>query len=175
MKKKQHLNNNLNYPLIIIVVFSLIAIVYIIMRANREQNVSYLTPSYTPTRTIQTKIYSSKEMKFSIDVPTDLKIDEKFFRVTLSSANGNIYIERNGTNFSNIDDYLNDLDKKNNSVTLSKEKININNFPAIRGIVNGDRYYFIYADKWTIFTLFVASKSLFSDLDKIAQSFRYTP
>lgn len=175
MRKKKRLTNNLNYPLIALVVFCLVAIVYIIIKSNGGQNVSYQTPSYIPTQTKQPRIYTSKAMKFSINTPIDFKIEERFFRVTLSKTEGNIYIERSGTNFDNIDDYLNDLDKRNNSVTQNKEKIYINNLSAIRGMADNDRYYFIYVDKWIIFTLFTESNQLFADLDTIAQSFRYTP
>ena len=170
---KKNTNIKTNHGFIILIAF--ILLFGIILYAATNVNKTYTPQTNTLINTSDTKTYSSESMKFSVGVPTKFKVNEKFFRVTLASNEGNIYIEKNGTNFDNIDDYVNELDTKNNSVTLDKERLSINSFPTISGMVGNQKYYFIYADNWTIFTLFSNSSSLFPVLDQIASSFRYTP
>ena len=167
MAKKRE-NKFLSFIAIIIVILFAGVIYIVVNSGNLYKNTSNIQPT-------SNQIYKSKNLKFSVTIPSKFKVDEKFSRVTLGSDKGNIYIEKSGTNLDDIDDYVKDLDIKNNSVTLNKEKLYVNELQAISGIVGGQKYYFIYADKWTIFTLFTDSSQLSSDLDKIAQSFKYTP
>jgi len=172
MKKSTKIKTKHGLIIIIVFVFLFGLVIYVVTNTNK----TYVPQTSTAINTRDVKIYSSKSMKFSIDVPEKFQIDEKFSRVTLASDEGNIYIEKSNTDFDNIDDYVNSLDTKNNSTTLDKKSLTINkNLSAISGMVSNQKYYFIYTDDWTIFTLFADSPSLFPDLDQIAQSFKYTP
>lgn len=172
MKKKKQ---KLNYPLLAIVIFSLISMVYVMTKSNREQNVSYTAPSYNPTQIKQERIYKSEAMKFSITVPSEFQIEETLPTVTVKSVKGEIHIDRSGTNFETLVEHLDNLSRLNHFVILSKQNIDINTLPAVRGIINEKRHYFIYGAPWTVYSIFTSSPPLFPDLDQIAQSFRYTP
>lgn len=181
MKREKQLTNNLSYPLIGVIVFSLVAVVYIITKSNRGQNVSYTTPSYAPTQTIKEKIYRSKTLKFSIIVPSKFQVEERFTTILLKYNDELIQINRNGTNFENIEGYLNDLSKKNKITIQDERKTAINGLNAIIGTLqypggpqNGEKNYYLY-NNYAIYSISTPSEALFSDLDQIAQSFRYAP
>lgn len=133
-------------------------------------------PSSTPTLSItsKTKTFQSTILKFSIEIPDRFTVSENSGRVVLSSTEGKIYIDRNGTNFSNIDDYVKDLSSKNKITLMSQERSITNGLESISGIVDADKEYFIYTENW-VYLLSTSSKSLYLDLDQIAQSFRYIP
>ena len=166
-------NIKINHGLITIIVFIFLFGIVIYLAGNTDE--AYVPQPNIAINSDYLKTYSSKSMRFAIHVPLKFQVEEKFFRVTLTSNEGNIYIEKSSTNFENIDDYVNDLDVKNDSVTMDKKKIDINNISSISGFVDGQKYYFIYANSGTIFTLFAESSLLFPALDQIAQSFRYNP
>ncbi len=130
----------------------------------------------------QAKTYASKTLKFTIDVPSQFQINERLTEVHLAdNAKEEVIISRVGTNFSNIDDYMNDLSIKNKINREDVIKVNINGLNGIREIVKypggpqmGEKTYYIYSENW-VYYISTNSESLFSDLDKIAQSFKYTP
>lgn len=167
MAKKRE-NKFLSFIVIIVIIIFVSAIYIVLSSGNFYQNTSN-------NQSASSQIYKSKAMKFTINIPVGFQAEEKFTTLSLKNSKGEILLSRVGTNIVNIDDYLNDLDKKNNSVIFNREKLTINNLPAIRGMVGSQKYYFIYAYDWTVFTLLATSESLFGDLDQIAQSFKYTP
>ncbi len=174
MRKSKKNSNSLK---ILLIVFASLLVVFLIAIYFSKYPVGLDNQSHKSNnpKLSNTKVYKSENLKIIISVPAKFQIDDRFFRITLTSLEGNIYIEKSGTNFENVDEYLDNLDVENSSVTLSRERISINNMPAIRGIVNGKRYYYIYTEKWTIFTIFADSSALFDDLDQIAPSFIYIP
>lgn len=122
---------------------------------------------------------SSSVMKFSINIPKNLEAEENLGRVTIISQYGKIYIERNGTNFANLKDYLNDLDVQNKPKILEENQRLINNNQgSIRLIKYGtgeiQKVIVIFSEGW-IYNFYTNSETLYDDLDQIAQSFRYTP
>lgn len=171
MKKKKE---NLNYLLITIVVFSLIAVVYISTRSNGDQNVSYTAPSYAPSQPTKERIYRSKTLKFSIVIPSIFQIEEKFTTILLKNNDKLIQINRSGTNFSTLDDHLDNLSKLNQLTFSDRQHASISNYDSVKGTIGGEIHYFIYVDNW-VYSLSTSSPPLFPDLDKIAQSFRYAP
>jgi len=123
------------------------------------------------------KTFSSSILKFSVDVPKNYQIEEKFTDVILTNNKADINISRTGTNFETVGEYIAELENKNSMVVTDKQSIASN---IISGYINHSngvqkKTYFIYAGNWAIYTLSTASKELYSDLDQIARSFKYTP
>ncbi|MEN9407099.1 MAG: hypothetical protein RLZZ455_315 [Candidatus Parcubacteria bacterium] len=124
---------------------------------------------------IESESFIFSQLNFSIDVPSDYVIEEKYSLVILKSNVGEIAISNNGTNFETIDQYLNDLGVKNHFSLTDKEDLVINSYPAAKLIIGKRVDYFIYATEWTVYTLSTDSEALYDDLDQIARSFRYIP
>lgn len=125
---------------------------------------------------IQTKTYHSKLFGFTIDYPKKFELEEKIGSVHLNmnKSNSRIVISGIGTNFDNLDRYLLDISDYNHSKLTNKENLTINNLSAVKVDINGHRYYLIYKNNW-VYTLNTNSPDLYSDLDRIARSFRYEP
>ncbi|KKR11039.1 MAG: hypothetical protein UT39_C0012G0061 [Candidatus Woesebacteria bacterium GW2011_GWA1_39_21] len=85
-----------------------------------------------------------------------------------------IYININGTNYSDLTDYLNDLEVKNKFTLTNKKDLIVASYPAITGMIEKDKFYYIYV-RGIVYSLSTKDVDLYSDLDLIAQSFRYTP
>ena len=129
----------------------------------------------TQTDTNQTKTFRSTSiMKFSIDLPNGYKAQEKLGSVTISTPNGVLYIDRNGTNFIQLEDYIKDLGVKNKFVLTNKKSLRINGLETITGIVGKEKLYFIYSN-YAIYTLSAKDEVMYNALDQIAKSFRYSP
>ncbi|MBI2338650.1 hypothetical protein HYU95_05720 [Candidatus Daviesbacteria bacterium] len=122
----------------------------------------------------ETKIFKSKLMQFSVDLPNNYVAEERIGSAIITTPNGEIYIDRNGTNFDNINDYIEDLEEKNRFAVSTKQSYKINNLETVAGIIDKEKAYFIYSNN-AVYTLTAKDKSLFNDLDQIAKSFRYTP
>lgn len=138
------------------------------------------SPTPSPEST-QTKNYYSKNLKFSIEIPSNFEIQEKFTSVVFKTKRDEITVSRNGTNFDNLEAHLDDLHKKNNSTLEKKQSLILNGLSSINGVLKfpggpteGQKVYYFYADN-AIYILSTSSKSFYDELDQIAQSFRYTP
>ena len=128
----------------------------------------------------QNEIYTSDTMQIVFVVPQGLEVSERFGSVKLEKDNSLILLDRNGTNFSNVDEYLQDLSVENGFKLKKQEKLKIDNMDAVRGEIehpsspNEDNLsYFIYVNN-RVYTLSTSSESLYDDLDQIAKSFKYT-
>lgn len=140
---------------------------------NQTAKLTASQPTATPVLK-QTKTFQSKNLKFSIVVPANFQVEEKFTRVTITAPDGLIYITRSGTNFSNLDDYLYDLENKNHFNLKNRQKFSRDSLTIISGFKDKEKEYFIFVDNW-VYLLSTSSESLFDDLDQIAQSFKYIP
>lgn len=115
--------------------------------------------------------YTSKLMKFTVLLPSnDLQLSEGVNALFIKNNVGEIRLTRQGTNYDSLDNYLNSLDLK----IVDKENLIINDNSVIRGSIESRSYYFIYINNW-VYALSTSSPELYSDLDQIARSFRYTP
>lgn len=135
-------------------------------------------PSPSPTGQ-QLKTFQSSELKFSIDLNENYQVTDKLGRVSIVTPNGNLYIERNSTNFNNLGDYLKDLDNRNKTIVVKEKTKLIFDNQAIDRLVkyrSGEmqKVTIIYANGW-VYSIFSDTESLYDDLDQIAQSFRYKP
>lgn len=131
------------------------------------------SPSPSPP-SLELKTFQSKTMKFSIDLPDEFLAEEKLGSVTISTPEGEIYIDKNGTNFDSLEPYLKDLSLKNRFSLVDRKNLAINELSSISGTTGEEKTYFIYKNNM-VYTLNVKIKGLHDDLDQIAQSFRYTP
>lgn len=113
-------------------------------------------------------------MRFSITLPATYKVEEKFAKVTISTPAGNIYINQIGTNYDNLEDFLRQVKEDNKILPIEEKTLIINNLPAMFWGKSDERLYIIYHEN-TVYTISTKFKSLYTDLDKIAQSFKYIP
>lgn len=175
MKKK----NNLLKPAIALLI--LITALFFLTKALAKKK-PYQQSAENSSNIILTdaRVYQSKNLKFKITAPAGYQLEERFTTVMLKNNNGEININRNGTNYDNIADYINFLSEKNKFKTIDKKQLIINKLNALKakieypgGPKQGEKSYFIYVD-YSIYTLSTSSPALFADLDKIALSFEYT-
>lgn len=131
-------------------------------------------PTQTSNVPESTKTYQSKDMKISIRINSNINVEDRLGRIILNNQKGQIIINKTGTNFENIKEYLEDLQLKNHFVLEMKKDLEINSNSAISGYLKDEKFYYIYAD-YRVYSLSTSSESLYDDLDQIAKSFRYTP
>lgn len=93
-------------------VLILIIVSVFVFKGIQKQSTQNLIPTPTVPNTSLKTFKSSSTMDFTIKVPLKYEIEEKAVSVVLSSTEGNILIGQNGTNFDNLQDYLQDLSKK---------------------------------------------------------------
>lgn len=175
MAKKRE-NKFLSFiAVIIIIVF--VGAIFVVIKSedlNHNQYISNNQPA-------SSQIYKSKSLKLTINVPVGFQVEEKFTAVNLKIDKREIKIDRIGTNFNNIESYLNNLEEKNKIEIADRKKNKINLLDSIESMIRhpvsksrDEKAYFIYADNW-VYSLSTSSEELFDDLDQIAQSFKYTP
>jgi len=177
MKKQK---GNLSLFLIIIILTVGVAIYLFVSRGTYAPQNSYSTPSPSPAN-VALKTFQSKLMKFSIEMSSSFFANEESTRIIVNSADGQIYISRNGTQFDNLDSYLNNFDQNTVLELESDEKSKVDNYEARKRVFKktdvsekGEKIYFIYVDSF-VYKISTTSPSLYSALDQIAQSFRYIP
>lgn len=167
---------------IISAILIIIAIIYFIY------TFIYL-PTYTlnqsrvwpPDVSEQTKTYQSKKLKISIQISTVWTVSEKISFIDLNSDKGKINISRIATNFDNANSYLKDFDSRRTIQISQSEENKISGYDSVNrieifntGPIKQQKVYYIYINNW-VYSLSTSQESLYNDLDKIAQSFRYLP
>ncbi|MBP9716866.1 MAG: hypothetical protein KBD51_02880 [Candidatus Levybacteria bacterium] len=126
-----------------------------------------------------TKAFESKYLKFTVDLPGNFKALDESSMIVISSEWGEIYIARNGTQFNNLREYLDEFDR-NTSLNFSEDLVMIDNYEAVlRKLTNSDiengqeNIYFIFVEN-SVFKISTTEEALFDELDLIAKSFKYT-
>lgn len=171
-KNKKKISSTL---IIFIVVISIIVAILYSRTSKDNAPFSELQSNTNINNQQDTKTFqSSSVMKFSIVSPKNYQIIEDLGSVTINIDGGKILIGRNGTNFTNLQDYIENSRNSLKTRILDKKELTIDGLEAILGKVGAEKYYFIYVDGW-VYSLSTSSPALFDDLDTIAQSFRYTP
>lgn len=145
------------------------------------------TPQYNPSQSnkdsspsASLKTYTSKNLKFNVDIPSELAVNQKFTDIIIGSNSENIIISRVSTNYNNAQDYLEDLSQKNKYLVKNKEEISIDKIKGIKTTLENtidsseQKVIILYVDN-LIYSLSTSTPSLYPILDQIAQSFRYTP
>ena len=133
-------------------------------------------------RLLDSKEFKSSTIGFSVAVPKGYEINEKLTYVELILNGEKIIISKSSTELKDAISYVADFDGKREELTVDEQKqITVNSLPGIVrvekftvGPIGQQKVYYIYADG-DVITLSTSTKSLYSDLDQIAQSFQYTP
>lgn len=175
--KKRKTNKNFSVGLLIFAILAFGVIVYLI--AVNSQKDKFSSGMYNQQdNTNRFTTYESKNLKFSIEVDKNFKIEDTGITVLLKNNDGEISIIRNGTQFSDLSSYL---ENSGNETSYKIEQMNvltINNLNAVSRIeetrISRYKIYYIYVDN-AVYNLSTTSGALFDDLDQIAESFRYTP
>lgn len=147
---------------------------------NPSDNTNYIYQ--VSTETAQEKsIYKSIGMKITVNYPKKFQLDDQSVQLILSDNGKHIIISREGTQFTSLNDYLNNVEEKNNVTSISREELKIDNYIAIKRFSkidtndnNSTKSYHVLIES-RIYSLSTISPELYSDLDQIAQSFKYTP
>lgn len=137
-------------------------------------------PTNFPTVSAPTS-YHSKYMNIILTIPTGFNIDEGTNSMFLKNNQGEIVIGRVGTNENTIDDFLYEGDYRSKLPTkIDRKHIVINGLDSVVEIEEyptrsdlDNKAYFFYKDHG-VYSLYTNSKSLYSDLDQIVQSLRFT-
>ncbi len=174
MKKKKQLN-------IKFISFTLIAIIIIFGFLLDHSNFQKLkTTLLIPTEvSIETSVIESKYLNFSVELPPEFQTVDETNQITINSQSGKISVNRNGTNFDNLDDYVSDFDTKRNLIFSDVEKISDSPYESISRIVEfpdqgvKQKSYYIYINNW-VYIFSTTSEDLYDELDQIARSFKYT-
>lgn len=175
--KKIQKNNSLTFLLIVLT--GLLAILLVAVYLNMLSS-NFYNQSQTTSNSNETKIYRSRDLKFSIKVPTSFNIKSSNTGVDLVGIDGSIEIVRNSTNSNNLSDYIEIFDARRNIIGSEVKKTVIDGSETMFRIAElpeesvKKKSYYIYVD-YSVYILSTSSDALFDDLDEIAQSFRYTP
>jgi len=119
-----------------------------------------------------------KVMGFTVQLPRDYGVEGESPYVKFKRGENFIAVVRNGSVFDSLDEDLADYDAKNKiESTSDKKKLEINGYQAISRLELRDvlqKAYYIYVGDY-VYIFSTKSEKLYSDLDQVAQSFRYTP
>lgn len=163
-------------PVLVVFVALLLTGTYVYLTKNKPSADTSSTVS-APT---QTKTFRSETMEFEIEVPEGFEVEDLTSAVDLNSNKGKISIVRNGTNFKDLNSYLQDFDSKRKVSASSVINLKIDTFKAVSRILNisgsntEQKSYYIYINNG-VYVISTDSSNLYPTLDQIAQSFRYIP
>lgn len=123
--------------------------------------------------------FTSRLLKFKVNYYKEFEVVEKYNDVIFLRDEGKIDVSVVGTNFDNLDDYIEDLEIKNNFSLSNKDEKKMTNGHVSGEIVvkngNSEYVHFIYPEgSWSVYILSTTSPELYDDLDQIAESFEYT-
>ena len=129
----------------------------------------------------RSETYSSKNLKFMIQVPKGMSAEERFTNVLLASSSGEIRISRIGTDLDSIDNYINNLELKNKIAYENKEFGKMGGYDAVYVTFpdpNERSREFseivMFVEGW-IYKFSTTNDALRPILKVVAQSFEYRP
>lgn len=176
MKKKS--NNKYNILFLVIIIFVAV-IVYVSYKANYLKKVT-INSSNAPTIVLHK--YTSNNKKISFTFPEGYDIDDAYNSISLKKNNQYITLDGIGTNYTNLTGYLDSLERRNRIQIEDRQEVLINGRKVVKARIqhpiskSSDTFsYFFYPEEWTVYSISTDSIDLKDDLDKIAQSFTYTP
>ena len=158
-----------------------IAIAFFVFKITNKTDLSLFNRNDSQSSDKSTnQIYTSKTLRISVGVSKEFQIEDKLIDVIFKKGNEEIILSRIGTNFTTIEEYLDNLENKNKTKINDKETLNYNSYKIISGYINrrdgnNEKVYFIYPDQWVVYTISTTYPNLYDYLDKIARSFRYAP
>lgn len=153
-------------------------------RYSLQKNRLNPAPQNQQSNSPKFKTFKSADLDFSVRLPDEYEIEEGTKSVDFKLKENAISVVKNfdPVGNGNLEKYLEYFDNKNGVESTSEKKnILINGYRAIsRKEKSGEtikKAYYIYisgTDK-VVYTFTTDSETLYSDLDQIVQSFRYTP
>lgn len=154
---------------------------YFVLTKNNP-NINKISLFPLPRTSDEMKTFQSRNLKFDLRIPSNFNAGDEPSRITINSSQGQIYVNRSGTQFKNLDSYLRNFDQTTSLKTDKDEELQINDLQArVRVLKNSDasptgeeKIYFIHVDNF-VYKISTSEVALFDILDQIAQSFRYTP
>ncbi len=160
-------------------VFILLAAAGIIVAAGTYYTFQKNSSEPTPTTAKSLKTFKSSEtMDFTIELPVEYEVEERFGSATINTKNGSIKVGLYGTNYDNLRDHmlnLNELNKydviDSNFLEISGHESLVQQIKWLSGIL---KEYVIYIEG-NVYSFSTEQPELYDDLDQIARSFRYTP
>lgn len=183
MKKSKQLNTKKIYLLItvfVIIIFSLV-LIKLSIKGSSYQSERDLQPQNNISISPLNKMYYSKYLKITLDYPMEYQLEERLGTVYLKKDNNLIIVDRIGTNYNSIDDYLDYLTKINEVQIVDRQIVKVNRLNGMRATVKhpntqnpDNKVYYFYINNF-IYDISTTNPILYSDLDQIARSFRYTP
>ncbi len=178
MAKNTKVNKNYLWILGIVIIIGVVAVYQLPRKQSQTTDNSSVT-----TKPNETKTYTSKLLKISIDIPESYSVEEKFGTITLRRIDDKkeITISRSGTNSGALEGYLAELDYRNNINIIQKEPVYISGVSGIKAVIkhpnstNPDTKTYFFYKNYNIYDVSTNTTDLYSDLDQIARSFRYAP
>ncbi|MBU0569898.1 hypothetical protein KKB40_03895 [Patescibacteria group bacterium] len=158
---------------ILIVGFFVLRLMVGITSKTDKTKKTQTSPKTSPTQDLKT-FRSSEIMDFSIQIPREYEVTEKFGSVTIVTEEGEIHIGQNGTNFDNLNDFIKNSRNNLEDRIKNRKDLTINDLESAVGFIDEEKTYFIYKE-YNVYILSAKVESLYNDLDQIAQSFRYVP
>ena len=160
-----------NIAVILICVVALLLALVVLFKKNTTPSIEQ--PPVEVTKQLS-KTFESKVMKFKITVSPEITVQENLGQVVISSSSGKLYVDRNGTNFSNLKDYINDLSIKNKANLQDLRYYTINNTEAASGLIGSEKNILLYSDG-SVYLFTTNFPNLYPLLDQIVQTFKYLP
>lgn len=152
--------------------------------SSEQVALSLVTPKNTSPEaslsSIMHKEYFSEDFKMKVISPDGFQVIDSFPSLSFNSKDKKIEIIRNGTNFDNLEDYIEEFDAKRRVEELSREEELLENYPVIKRevIYKDDKIkqlsYYLYVENF-VYIFSTSDKSLYPVLDQIVQSFEYKP
>ena len=157
---------------ILIILFSSLSVLYLLYNGKHTTQLSQ-SISTNPNSNENTQSYMAPgEQNYEIEIPLEATIEIGTSSTQVVVGENTIVIIRNGTNFTNLDNYLADLDMQNLKDVRSKEPFIIDGYNFVSRDLGSAKQYYGYVEGW-IYNFSTSSPELYDDLDQIAQSFRY--
>ncbi len=181
-KKIEQQNKNLH--IYILIGIFLVAVLFLVKVLTKDQSVidqSQVQNNLSITPKIKT--YHSNFLGITINIPPGYETEEQFGTISLKKGKEGkeVIVSRIGTNNDSLEGYLFDIADKNHLEIVNKENLIINGISGIKTTIKhpiskdpDTKIYYFYKD-YSAYYISTNNSELYSDLDQIAQSFRYAP
>lgn len=165
--------------LLILVVSILIGGIFVYLKYFPKQEKPNLTPQGTQPPTAEPKTFESSTLDFTVQLPEEYEVEQGITFVDFNKGVNSMGAGRAAHAFNSLSEFIVDIDEKNKTKDVEEiRELEINGYPSrIRNELRGGvkvRMYYIFTNDW-VYVFSTEAESLYSDLDQIAQSFRYTP
>lgn len=174
--KKRKINNILFVSALFLVL--VVALKYLTTVNKQSTN---LTLELTPVPPETTSELYSSELGFTIQIPSGYSVERYNSYIKLNNSVVAINISRNGTNFGDLKSYLKWFDSTRKEIVIHDEQNTLINQLSVvvreeelKNKTIKQKVYYLFT-KGIVFTITSSSNVAYSDLDQIAQSFKYTP